>query len=246
DGRDFDKHLVSDTNALILNESAVAALGLFKPVGSIINGSEKVIGVVKDFNYTSLHEKIGPVILRYSTQARILAIRLRGGNTASFLDWLQRAGKEFQPDAPLAVSFLDDNFARLAEKERLLGQAITFFTVLAIILATLGLIGLTIFTIERRMKEIGIRKVLGATRSDILGLVSGQFIRLAALASGIALPISWWLANRWLNNFAYRISISVGTFFLTELLILFIAFAVIGLLTLRALAANPVKNLRTE
>ncbi|MBS1662980.1 MAG: ABC transporter permease [Bacteroidetes bacterium] len=245
DGRDFNRHLASDTNALILNESAVAALGLFNPVGSVINGSEKVIGVVKDFNYASLHEKIGPAILRYSTRPRTLAIRLRGGNTASFLDWLGRASKDFQTEAP-TISFLDDNFARLAEKERLLGQAISFFTILAIILATLGLIGLTIFTIERRMKEIGIRKVLGATRSDILNLISSQFIRLAAIASGIALPVSWWLANRWLNNFAYRISINVGTFFLTEALILLIAFAVIGLLTLRALAANPVKNLRTE
>lgn len=246
DGRGFNKHLLSDTNSLILNESAVAALGLFKPVGSIINGSEKVIGVVKDFNYASLHEKIGPAILRYKPEGTTLAIRLKGGHTADFLDWLARTGKEFQPETPLVTSFLDDNFAHLAEKERLLGQAINFFTILAILLATLGLIGLTIFTIERRMKEIGIRKVLGATHNNILSLVSGQFIRLAILASAIALPVSWWLANRWLDNFAYRISISAGTFFLTELLILAIAFAVIGLLTLRALAGNPIKSLRTE
>ena len=246
DGRDFNKHLISDTNSLILNESAVAALGLFRPVGSIINGSEKVIGVVKDFNYASLHEKIGPAILRYNPEGNTLAIRLRGGHTAAFLDWLRRTGREFQPDAPLTISFLDDNFARLAEKERLLGQAITFFTVLAILLATLGLIGLTIFTIERRIKEMGIRKVLGAGKWDILQLVSSPFIRLATIASGIALPLSWWLANHWLNNFAYRISINIGTFFGTELLILLIAFSVIGLLTLRALAGNPLRNLRTE
>ncbi|HEY4287149.1 MAG TPA: FtsX-like permease family protein [Puia sp.] len=246
EGRNFDKQLLSDTNALILNESAVAALGLFKPVGAIINGSEKVIGVVKDFNYTSLHEKIGPAILRYRPGGGILAVRLHGGHTADFLDWLRRTGKEFQPEAPLNISFLDDNFARLAEKERLLGQAITFFTVLAILLATLGLIGLTIFTIERRIKEIGIRQVLGAGKGTILKLISGQFIRLATIASGFALPLSWWLANHWLNNFAYRISVSAGTFFLTELLILVIAFSVIGLLTLKALAGNPLKNLRTE
>jgi putative ABC transport system permease protein len=246
EGRDFDRHILSDTNALILNESAVAALGLFKPIGSLINGSQKVIGVVKDFNYTSLHERIGPAILRYRPAGGILAIRLNGGHTADFLDWLRRTGRELQPDAPLTISFLDDNFARLAEKERLLGQAITFFTVLAIILATLGLIGLTIFTIERRLKEIGIRKVLGAGNINILKLVSGQFIRLAAIASAIALPLSWWLANRWLENFAYRISVSVGTFFGTELLILLLAFSVIGPLTLRALAGNPIKNLRTE
>lgn len=248
EGRDFNKHLLSDTNALILNESAVAALGLFKPVGTIINGSERVIGVVKDFNYTSLHEKIGPAILHYRPDGggSILAIRLHGGHTVAFLDWLRQTGKEFQTESPLNISFLDDNFAHLAEKERLLGHAITFFTVLAILLATLGLIGLTIFTIERRIKEIGIRQVLGAGKGSILKLISGQFIRLAIIASAVALPLSWWLADHWLNNFAYRISVSAGTFFLTELLILLIAFSVIGLLTLKALAGNPIRNLRTE
>jgi len=245
-GRNFNRALITDTNSLILNESAVAALGLFDPVGSTINGSEKVIGVVKDFNYASLHEKIGPVVLRYTPQGSALAIKIRGGHTGAFLDWLNKTGREFMRDEPLKIDFLDDNFARLAEKERLLGKAITFFTVLAILLATLGLIGLTLFTIERRTREIGIRKVLGAGQADILGLVSGHFIRLAAIASIIALPFSWWLVNRWLENFAYRISVSIWTFFMTESLILLIAFSVIGLLTLRAAAANPVKTLRTE
>jgi len=246
DGRNFNKQMLSDTNSLILNESAVAALGLFKPVGSIINGSERVIGVVKDFNYASLHEKIAPAILRFSPEGGTLAIRLRGGNTAAFLDWLNKTGKEFQPETPLAIRFLDDNFARLAEKERLLGQAITFFTILAIVLATLGLIGLTLFTIERRLKEIGIRKVLGAQNINILRILSTQIIRLATIAAAISLPVSWWLANRWLDNFAYRITITPLTFLLTVLPILVLILSTITLLTLRALAGNPIKNLRTE
>ena len=246
DGRNFDKNLQSDTNSLILNESAVAALGLFHPIGSLINGSEKVIGVVKDFNYASLHEKIGPAILRYSHSCNTLAIRLKGGNTAAFLDWLHQTGKEFLPDEPLKISFLDENFARLAKKEQLLGQAITFFTILAIVLATLGLIGLTLFTIERRTKEIGIRKVLGAGNRSILQLITGDFIRLVMIASLIALPLSWWIIHRWLANFAYRISPGIGTFFITESLILLIAGSVIGGLTLKAAASNPVKTLRTE
>jgi putative ABC transport system permease protein len=117
---------------------------------------------------------------------------------------------------------------------------------MAIVLAVLGLIGLTMFTIERKTKEIGIRRVLGATNRNILALVSGNFIRLAAIASAIALPLSWWLIDRWLDNYAYRVSITPWTFFLTEALILAIAFAVIGMLTLRTLSANPVKTLRTE
>ena len=117
---------------------------------------------------------------------------------------------------------------------------------LAIVLAILGLIGLTLFTIERRTKEIGIRRVLGATDRNILALVSGNFIRLAAIASAIALPVSWWLINRWLENYAYRVSISAWTFFKTELLILAIAFAVIGMLTIRAITVAPVKSLRSE
>lgn len=246
-GRNFRKDLITDTNSLILNESAVAALGLFDPVGATINGSEKVIGVVKDFNYTSLREKIGPVILRYTPQGNALAIKVRGGHTAAFLDWLNNAGKKFMPaGTPLTISFLDDNFRQLAAKEQLLGKAITFFTVLAIFLATLGLIGLTLFTIERRTKEIGIRKVLGAGLGDILGLLSKDFIRLAILASLIAFPLSWWLVRRWLDDFAYRISINIGIFFITLSIIVMIAFAVIGLLTLRTAGADPVKNLRTE
>jgi putative ABC transport system permease protein len=246
DGRNFDRNLLSDTNSLILNESAVSALGLFHPIGAIIDGSQRIIGVVKDFNYASLHEKVGPAILRYTPTGNTLAIRLRGGHPADFLDWLRRTGKEFLPDTPLNISFLDDNFGRLAEKERLLGQAITFFTALAILLATLGLIGLTLFTIERRTREIGIRKVLGAGTISILRLMSGNFIRLALIASAVALPVSWWLITRWLNNFAYRVSVTVWTFFTTEFLIGLIALVVIGALTFRALLADPVKNLRTE
>ncbi len=248
-GRNFQKDLLSDTNSLILNESAVAALGLFDPVGKLINGAQRVIGVVKDFNYSSFHEKIGPAILKYSTGGRrsaTLAIRLRGGNTTAFINWLQKTGKEFMPDDPLRIVFLDDNFARLSRKEELLGKTITFFTILAISLATLGLIGLTLFTIERRTKEIGIRKVLGADRLSILRLVSKDFIRLALIASLIALPTSWWLINRWLNNFAYRIRVGAGLFMTTEALILALAFVVIALLTLKTLAADPVKNLRSE
>jgi len=249
EGRNFNKDLLSDTNSLILNESAVSALGLFHPVGTLVNGSQRIIGVVKDFNFASLHEKVQPALLKLSGKYNIptdIVIRLQGGHPADFLAWLRRTGQGFLPDIPLRISFLDDNFGRLAEKERLLGQAIDFFTSLAILLATLGLIGLTLFTIERRTKEIGIRKVLGAGRMSILKLISGDFIRLAAIASAIALPVSWWLVSRWLDNFAYRITISAGTILVTEILIGAIALSVICLLTLRALIANPVRNLRTE
>jgi putative ABC transport system permease protein len=245
-GRNFDKNLRSDTNSLILNESAVAALGLFNPIGALINGSQRVIGVVRDFNYASFREKIEPAVITYSQGGKTLIIRLRAGNTAWFLDWLQSTAKTFLPDTPLRTTFLNDQFAELAANERLLGNAIAFFTVLAILLAILGLIGLTMFTIERRIKEIGIRKVLGAGKINILRLVAGNFIRLAIIASLIALPLSWWFVHHWLDNFAYRVSVGFGNFFLTETLILAIALGVIATLTLRTLSADPVKNLRTE
>ncbi|HVS95648.1 MAG TPA: ABC transporter permease [Puia sp.] len=246
-GRNFEKSLASDTNSLILNESAVAALGLFHPVGALINGSQRVIGVVKDFNYATLREKIAPAVITcYRHGGADMVIRIHGGNTAYFIDWLQTTAKSFLPDAPLHISFMDDQFARLAEKERLLGNAIAFFTVLAIALAILGLVGLTIFTIERRLKEIAIRKVLGAGNRSILNLVSGGFIRLAALAATIALPLSSWFTHRWLDNFAYRVSVGAGTMLLTVSLVLLIAQAVIGGLTFRALSTDPIKNLRTE
>jgi putative ABC transport system permease protein len=249
EGRNFNKDLLSDTNSIILNESAVSAMGLFHPIGTVVNGSQRIIGVVRNFNFASLHEKVQPALLKLSGKYNNLTdivIRLQGGHPADFLAWLRRTGQDFLPDIPLQISFLDDNFGRLAEKERLLGQAINFFTALAILLATLGLIGLTLFTIERRTKEIGIRKVLGAGKMSILQLISGDFIRLAAIASAVALPIAWWLIDRWLDNFAYRITVSVTTILLTEALTGAIAIAVISLLTLRALLANPVRNLRTE
>ena len=247
DGRNFDKNLLSDTNSLILNESAVAALGLFHPVGTLINGSERIIGVVKDFNYASLQEKIAPAVLRFAPEGNsTLAIHVTAAHPGAFLEWLKRQSENVLAGENIDINFIDDNFGRLAEKEKLLGQAITFFTVLAILLATLGLIGLTLFTIERRTREIGIRKVLGAGKLHILHLVSGPFIRLALIASLIALPLSGWLIHRWLDNFAYRVSLSAGTFLLTEAVILFIALAVIGGLTLRTLRASPVKNLRTD
>ena len=224
----------------------MAALGLFNPIGASLNGSEHIIGVVKDFNYNSLHEKVAPAILRYSPGGNILAIRVRGGHTTAFMEWLQTAGKQFMPDEPLAISFLDDNFRQLEAKDKLLGDAISFFTILAIILAILGLTGLTLFTIERRTKEIGIRKVLGATIPDILTLVSKDFVRLTFIASGIALPLSWWLVHHWLENFAYRISVSIWIFFITESILLLIALSVIGLLALKAATVNPVKTLRSE
>ncbi|HEV9035967.1 MAG TPA: ABC transporter permease [Puia sp.] len=248
-GRNFEKNLISDTNSLILNESAVAALGLFHPIGTLINGSQRVIGVVKDFNYATLREKIAPAVITFQRNDNTgadLIIRLRSGNTAHFIDWLRATAKTFLGDTQLHISFMDDQFAHLAEKERLLGNAIAFFTILAIILAILGLIGLTIFTIERRMKEIAIRKVLGADNRTILGLVSGRFIRLAAIASAIAIPASWWFIHRWLEHYAYRVSIGVGTLLLTVSLILGIALTIIGGLTIRALAADPINALRRE
>jgi putative ABC transport system permease protein len=245
-GRNFNKQLMSDTNSLILNESAVAALGLFHPVGTVLNGTQRVIGVIKDFNYASFREKIAPAFLHYSPESSTLVIRLHGGNTAWFIDWLKTRLKTFLPDAEPNIQFLDDQFAELAARERIMGNAINFFTILAIILAILGLIGLTMFTIERRLKEIGIRKVLGAGRFHILGLVAGNFFRLAAIASAIAFPLSWWLVGRWLDNFAYRVYISFGAYVATEGLIMGIALTVIGGLTLHTLTANPVKALRSE
>jgi putative ABC transport system permease protein len=246
EGRNFSKNLITDTNSLILNESAVAALGLFKPIGATLNGSQHVIGVVKDFNYNSLHEKIAPAIIGYSPQGSILVIRVKGGHTARFLDWLRATGKKFMPGEAVNISFLDDNFKQLAERDKLLGEAIGFFTLLGIFLATLGLTGLTLFTIERRTREIGVRKVLGASVPDILSLVSKDFVKLTFLASGIALPVSWWLVHRWLENFAYRVSVGWWIFFVTEAILLVIALSVICLLALKAAMVSPVKTLRTE
>jgi putative ABC transport system permease protein len=251
EGRNFSTDLASDSNAVILSEAAVAALGLgTEPVGRVLNETDapqEVVGVVSDFHFQSLRDRIEPVVLTYAPNGTKLAVHLHGEqNTAAFLDRMQARWQALAPDDPIRYSFLDDNFAALAAQERMLGRAVAFFTLLAVAIAAMGLFGLAAFAVQRRTKEIGIRKVLGAGAPAILALLSKDFLRLIAVAFALAVPLAWVAMSRWLEGFAYRIDLGPGVFAAAGAATLVVAFATVSWKAVRAATADPVQSLRYE
>ncbi len=246
EGRNFNKNLASDSAAIILNEAAVAALGLENPIGADVGYGQTVIGVVQDFNFQSLRQQIEPTALSYRPDGYNLAIKLRGQDISGFLSKMQQSWAQFGLEDPIRYHFLDENFAELAAKERVLSRAISFFTLLTLFIACLGLLGLVVFTVEQRTKEIGIRKVLGASISNIATLLSKDFIRLVLIANGVAFPLAWWAMNSWLEDFAYRIELQWWVFVAAGILALVIAVLTLSFQAIRAAMANPVKSLRSE
>lgn len=246
-GRNFSKDFPTDSTAAILNEQAVKALELKNPIGAQINQGQKVIGVISDFNFQSLHEKIAPVVLVYSKEGYQLAIRIRGRqNVAGFRSFVENDWKKYSADEPIQYSFLDEDFAALAVKETILSKAIAFFTVLALIIAVIGLFALSLFTIEQKVKEIAIRKLLGSNIGEIVILLSKRFVTLVLISAIIAFPAAWWGMNKWLQGFAYRINIGLWIFVAAALIAVIIAVLTVSSIAIKAATANPVKSLRTE
>lgn len=248
-GRNFSADLASDSNAVILNESAVRALDLGEdPIGKIVNveGNYSVIGVVSDFNFQSLRQQIEPVVLTYDASGNHLALKLSGQGIAAFMDQLPGIWQQFAPDMPLRYEFLDENFALLAAKERMLGKAVSFFTLLALLIAAMGLFGLAAFTAERRTKEIGVRKVLGASVPNLAALLSKDFVVLVAIAFLLAAPVAYYAMQRWLQSFAYRIDIPWWVFVTSGIAALLIALLTVSYQAIKAALADPVKSLRYE
>jgi putative ABC transport system permease protein len=210
----------------------------------------KVIGVMNDFHFESMHQKIIPLLLRMPTlqsdgYGRI-SIKIEGNNIQSTLNAIERAWKKYLPETPFESSFLDERFARLYQSEQQQGSIFTIFSCIAIFIACLGLLGLSAFTISQRIKEIGIRKVLGASVTEIVRVLSIDFLKLVLLASVIALPIAWFSMNKWLQDFAYRIHIQWWVLLLAGILAALIALLTISIQAIKAALANPVKSLRTE
>ncbi|MCB9294734.1 MAG: ABC transporter permease [Lewinellaceae bacterium] len=246
EGRNFSKDIASDSTAAILNEAAVRALGLENPIGAEINEGQRVIGVVHDFNFQSLKHQIEPVVMAYTPAGSRLALRLQGRDMSGFLAVMEDTWRRFSADEPIRYFFLDDNFAELAANERTLSRAVAAFTLIALLIACLGLFGLAAFTAEQRTKEIGIRKILGASVASLVGLLSRDFLKLVALALAIALPLAWYAMHRWLQNFAYRIDIAWWVLPLAALLALLVAFLTVSVQSLRVATGNPAEALRSE
>jgi putative ABC transport system permease protein len=256
-GRNFSKSYGLDTSNFILNEAAVAAVGWKSPKEAIGkdfkygNVQGHIIGVVKDFHFESLHQKIAPMIFLLPPPSQsgffnVLSIKLSGENIPKTLSGVESVWKKWLPDYPCQYSFLDEKFDKLYKSEQKQGSIFTIFSCIAIFIACLGLLGLSAFAISQRVKEIGIRKVLGADLSQIVALISKDFLVFVAVSSIIAFPIAWYAMHHWLQDFAYRISITWWVFLISGIAATLIAFITIVFQTLKAGLANPAKSLRTE
>lgn len=257
EGRNFRPGISADSTGLILNEAAVAYLNLEDPVGQVLIKNEgqedeerlEVIGVVKDFNLESLHYKVKPLAIQYFKGfvfKDYITIRLAAGNPQAAIGHIEKSWKAFEPGVPLRYGFLDARYDQLYKGETRLARVFALFTGLAIFIACLGLFGLITFVVARRTKEIGIRKILGASTQSILQLLTRDFLLLVGLAFLIAAPISWWAMHRWLENFAYRIELQWWMPFLAGAAAGLIALITISLRSWSAARANPVDGLRDE
>ena len=250
-GRSFSKEYGTDEkDAFIFNEAAIKSAGIKDFIGSEVkyfNEKKKVIGVVEDFNYWTLHEKIEPVVIYISKHNcwRIVA-KIRSGNIIQTMNFMKSKWESIFSGWPFEFSFVDNNLNELYKKEVKLEKLSEYLTVLAVFIACLGLFGLSSFTAKKRTKEVGIRKVLGASIFDIVGLLSKEFLMLVCIADIIALPFAYYFINNWLQGFAYKIGLSWWTFTLAGIITFLIALGTVSFQAVKAATANPVKSLRYE
>jgi putative ABC transport system permease protein len=253
-GRNFSAAF-NDSASVIINETAAKLIGWKDPVGKYLGypGNDqrfKVVAVVKDFHLTSLHDLIEPFALfhtsskTYNLHTSYIAVRLQAGDVSDKIARLQAMWKGFAPATPLDFSFLDSEFDALYRSEQRMGAVFGVFTFLSIFVACLGLFGLSIFTAERRKKEIGVRKVLGASVQNVVGLLSREFMVLVTIAAVIAFPVAWLAMNKWLADFAYRISMGWWMFGVAGVSAMVIALLTVSFQAIKSAMANPVKSLR--
>lgn len=246
-GRDFNKELASDSSAIILNEAAVKALDLGEnPIGAVINETQKVIGVVSNFHWESLRKEIAPLAIVMGKDRWELGFKLDAEAIPAFLTAAEQKWKQHVPDEPFRYHFLDANFGELLTKEKIFGKAISVFTILAILISCLGLYGLSAFTVEQRTKEIGIRKVLGASAYHIVSMLNKKFTLLITIALVISVPLSVYILQKWLDGFAYKVELNVGLFFITGLISILIAWIAVSYHSLKAASINPTDTLKYE
>jgi len=245
-GRTFSRDFPSDVDKVIFNEAAIDAFGIEDPVGKIVGGNE-IIGVVKDFHYQSFHEEVKPYAFRLEPQsATTIMVRIDPGATRQTLARLQQYYEQFNPGYSFTFAFLDEDYRAQYVAEKRVSTLSGYATGLVIIISCLGLFGLIAFTVERRDKEIAIRKVLGSSEAQIVFLLSGDFMKMILVAIVIAVPASFFLMTSWLDGFAYRIDLKFIYFIAAAGLALLLAWLTVGIQTWKAAAANPVKRLRSE
>lgn len=255
-GRNFSKDFKSDSTAIILNETAAKALGWNNTtaVGKTVirqnsdrgnNVPYHVIGVVRNFNFKSLHEAISPLFMSLEPEGGLI-FKIKTTDVVGLLATMKKNWNAYNTNEPFTYSFLDDLYNKTYAVEQKTGTVLNIFSLLTIFVACLGLFGLATYTAEQRTKEIGIRKVLGASVTQVTQMLSKEFVKLVLIASIIAFPVAWWAMNKWLQNFAYRINMSWWVFAVAGLSALLIALLTVSFQAIKAAIANPVKSLRTE
>jgi putative ABC transport system permease protein len=255
-GRNFSKEFATDSLAIILNETAAHAFGWndITAVGKTVirqnsdrgsNVAFHVIGVVKNFNFKSLHEAVSPLYMTLNPEGGLI-FKIKTTDVPGLLATMKKQWDSYKTEEPFSYNFMDDLFNKTYSTEQKTGAILNIFSVLIIFVACLGLFGLVTYTAEQRTKEIGIRKVLGASVGQVTQLLSKEFIKLVLIASLIAFPVAWWAMNKWLQSFAYRINISWWVFVVAGISALLIALITVSFQAIKAAIANPVKSLRTE
>ena len=254
DGRNFSRDFPTDTTAILINEAAVKAFGFDQAVNETLeyfggdNGRQefKIVGVFKDFNYETLRNKIRPLVLFLTRRGGVMSVRVETDNMPSTLAMMEEAWKKHTPGEPFQYYFLDESYDALFRAEQRLGKIFSIFTGLAILVACLGLFGLAAFIAEQRTKEIGIRKVLGASVPGVVMLLSKEFTKLVVISFVIAAPVAYFIVDKWLEGFAFRIDIGLGIFIIAGLAALLIAWLTVSWQSIKAASVDPVHSLRNE
>ncbi len=248
-GRYFSKEFVSDTAGVILNETAIKEMGLENPIGKHIfeDNPNIIIGVVKDFNFESLHSKIKPLgLFLVSDWYEYIAVKIKAEDIPATLGYIKKVNEKFAPGFPFEYQFLDEEFDNMYRSEQRAGKIFNYFSILAIVISCLGLFGLSTFMIERRIKEVAIRKVIGATVPNLILLNFKEFIRWILIANLFAWPVAWFIMKKWLQDFAYQVNIGILVFIFSATLVLLIALVTVSYQSIKAALANPVESLRYE
>jgi putative ABC transport system permease protein len=256
-GRNFSKEFPTDSSGIIINEAAAKMYGFTDPIGRNlyfirdINHPKNVstlhiVGIVKDFNFSSFRQHVGPLALLMGANQGNVALRIKSKNIQALVAQVEKKYKAFAPGAPFDFTFMNEDFNNLYRTEQRMGVIAVSFSSLAILIACLGLFGLAAYAAEQRTKEIGIRKILGATVSNITAMLSKDFLKLVIIAAVIAFPLAWWFMHSWLQDFAYRTNISWWVFIIAGIAAALIAVVTVSFQTIKAAISNPVKSLKTE
>ncbi|HEX7844510.1 MAG TPA: ABC transporter permease [Chitinophagaceae bacterium] len=255
-GRNFSRDFGSDSAAMIINETTAGLLGYDDPVGkkiyAVIGHQTKetipytIIGVVKNFHFESLRRNIGPLCMQLRRSTGLASFKVKADKIPGILQQAETKWKAMAPQIPFSYRFLNDSFNSMYSNEMRVGKIALVFSVLAILIACLGLFGLATYMAEQRTKEIGVRKVLGATVGNITAMLSKDFLKLVIISAVVAFPLAWWFMHKWLQDFAFRVNIGWWIFLLAAMIALFIALITVSFQAIKAALANPVKSLRTE